>query len=51
MPFGMRAVANGAWVYGARGLTREVIPETGLIIGVAAYPPCTVENYRRLLHH
>jgi hypothetical protein len=49
--FGMGIVANGEWVYAARGLTLGVIPETGLIASVAAYWPSSPDSYRRYFHN
>ena len=49
--FGMGTIADGEWVYAARGLTLAVIPATGLIAGVYVYPPCDFDTYRRRLHH
>jgi hypothetical protein len=48
--FGMGMIADGEWVYAARGLTLGVIPDTGLIASVAAYRPCSVNTYRRCFH-
>jgi hypothetical protein len=48
--FGMGMIADGEWVYAARGLTLGVIPDTGLIAGVAAYRPCSVDKYRRCFY-
>ena len=48
--FGMGIIADGEWVYAARGLTLGVIPDTGLIASVSAYGPCSVNTYRRCFH-
>jgi hypothetical protein len=50
LAFGMGMIADGEWVYAARGLTLGVIPDTGLIASVAAYPPCSVDKYRRYFY-
>ena len=48
--FGMGEIADGEWVYAARGLALGVIPDTGLIASVSAYPPCSMDIYIRRLH-
>lgn len=48
--FGMGIIADGEWVYPARGLALGVIPDTGLIASLAAFPPCSLNTYRRCFH-
>jgi hypothetical protein len=48
--FGMGMIADGEWVYAARGLTVGVIPETGLIASVSAYQPCSADVYLQRFH-
>jgi hypothetical protein len=45
--FGVQFIPGGEWVYPAQGLTVAVLPDTGLIAGVAAYRPTDVDTYRR----
>ncbi|HLY03054.1 MAG TPA: hypothetical protein VKR56_11255 [Candidatus Cybelea sp.] len=47
LTFDVRTIAGGEWVYAARGLTLGVIPDTGLIAAMAAYPPCSIKAYRQ----
>jgi len=49
--FGMGVIPGGEWVYAARGLMLGVSLSTGLMARVACYPPCSVVEYRRCLHH
>jgi hypothetical protein len=42
-------VPHGEWVYVERGLTLFVYPPGDVIYHLAAYPPCTLEEYRREL--
>lgn len=49
LSFAMGVIDDGSWVYANRGLTLGVIPDTGIIVSVAAYPPCTLDAFIRRL--
>jgi len=51
LAFGVTWIPDGDWVYASRGLTLSVIPDTGLIAGVEAYPPGTLQSYLRSFHN
>lgn len=48
--FGVQSIAGGEWVYASRGLSVAVVPDTGVIVDVAAYQPSSVDTFQRWLN-
>lgn len=35
------------WVYHSKGITLDIVPETGVLARVIVYPPCSFESYKQ----
>ncbi len=46
-PWSGDVLADGAWVWPARGIEIAVVPATRAIVRLAVFPPCSVETYGR----